>query len=300
MNSLSLRFPMRSLLLLVALPLAGCADPASCEALDARQSADALRTCVASASLADEPAVVTLADGTPLTADRLPPPSTYTFDDGERLSEHQGTLEWKQGDTVVQRDSIGPTAGLVRVASGDRYAIPLADGRLLLRSRDGSDPVDLPVEVAWMEIGDWRGAYGIWTAFSADGARVAVSDARGTRTVADARTGERLLQAAPDTTDGAVALSADGAYLAAVLADREVGVWEVGAGTEVGRWAHPRRVQDVSFGSDGSLLVWLAERTSTTRSQMSNTTRSRTTVEATQSYETTSTTPPALIVWRLP
>ena len=302
--------PLRAPLALLLLAAAGCADPVSCEALDARQSADAFRTCVSSASEDGDDGPVTLADGSvlePVTVTvsddvsyerRWEPPLADTFDDGERVSlSTDGHLEWRRPGQELRRDSVGERAGRVAVApTGDRYAYPLADGRLALRSRDGSDPVDLPIEIEWMEIGDWRGALDVRTAFSADGRRLAVADGSGAVAVVDARTGDALWRSALNTSSRPVALSADGERVAVSLDDGMVGVWRVASGTEVGRWEHPDRVGSLTFGADGSLIVWLAERTSTTRHRQTG----RTTVGSNQSYESTSTTPRAIVVWRLP
>lgn len=300
---------MRLLLPLAAALLATGCDPITCESLDADQSADDLRTCVSTATLGDEPDTVTLADGTTLEPAlviygedmsylrKWEPPPTDTFGDGERVSFDDGHLRWSRGGQLLRRDSVGAPAGTVSAApTGDRYAYPLADGAVRLRSRDGSDPVDLPVEIEWMEIGSFRGALSVRTAFSADGRRLAVADGSGTAIVVDARTGDRLWEVAIDTTARPVALSPDGGHVSAVLRDGLVGVWDVASGAEIGRWAHPDRVNGATFGPDGSLIVWLSERSSTTTHRMNE----RTTVGANQSYESTYTTPPSIVVWRVP
>ena len=304
---------------LLAVLATGCTDPVSCEALNARQSADALRTCVSSASRDDDaPVPVTLADGSVLEPRTLrfsdgttvemkwptPSPGT-TFDDGVQLSKPtDGIVEWTRGGEPIRRDSVGEVAGWAMVHPGGRYAIPLAGGRLLLRSRDGSDPVDLPIEVEWAEFGDeddphshyMRFAETVSTAFSADGRRFAYADASDVPAVVDARTGERLWRGPTGLEVGGLALSPDGSRVALQLPDETVGVWDVDSGAEVGRWSHPRTVSDAIFGDDGSLIVWLAERSSTTTHRVSE----RTTAGSNQSYETTHETPPAIVVWRLP
>ena len=278
--------------LLVLLAAAGCADPVSCDALDVRQPDDALRTCLASARLDDETTHLTLPDGSALALDALPSPAADTFPDGVRLVAASGHLAWIRDGRTVREDAVGPTAGAAVVAaSGDRYAVPLAEGVVRVRSRDGSDPVDLPVEVEWVEIGGWRGPSSVPVALSADARRVAAAGRA--LTVADARTGEPVWQAALDTTARGVALSPDGARVAVALADRTVAAWDLASSADLGRRVHPRPGRAVAFRDDGGLAVWLLDRTSTR-------TVTRTAAPAGSTTRETTETPPAVVLWRLP
>ena len=311
--------PMRRLLFLPVLAAFGCTDPVSCDALNARQSSDTLRTCVSSATEGDGDDTLTLADGSALepaevvfsdcTTVRLkwsrPQTSGATFDDGVRLVAEEGVLEWRRGRDVFRRDSVGELAGDVHAHTGGRYAVPLLDGRLLIRSRDGSDPVDLPVDVVWNEAGvgtpyHTRYPVPVATEFSADGARLAVTNSGDLAAVVDARSGETVWQAPPDVEAPRLALSPDGRRVAARLGETTVAVWDVDSGAEVGRWDHPRAPSDVGFGRDGSLIVWLAERSSTTTTNRAAASPQGNRGGVVQSRTSASTTPPAVVVWRVP
>lgn len=285
---------------LVALvALSGCTDSMSCKGLNERQDADAARTCVASMEIGDDPITVSLADGTTLTVDGAPRPA-WTFDDGVRLGSSDGVVAWKRDGQTLGSDSVGQPAGFVTAAPvGDRYAVPLASGRLLLRSRDGSDPVDVPIEIKMETYGDIELASDVRTAFSADGKRFAAADGGRTAFAVDARTGERLWEAPLDTTARAIALSADGSLVAVALRDGSVRVWDVASGAEIGHWSHPKALEDVTFGADGSLLAWIGESTSTRRENIykPNGTHAP---GVNQTREVTDTHRPRVVVWRLP
>lgn len=280
----------RHALLPLALAASGC-DPLSCEALNGRQDTEAMRTCVSSASFEGAHVDLPLADGSVLSADGPPLLATYwTFEDGVPLRGGTGGFA-----DVDRAEAANEITGRVVATAGGRYALALSDGRLLLRSRDGSAPVDLPLEIETREIGGVEYALDTRLAATTSGRRIAAVDGSRTAFVVDGLTGARLWEARLDTTARAIGLSATGGRVAVARGDKVVQVWDVDTGEPIGRWEHPRPVVDVTF-EGGSLLAWLSEVTSTSTTQM----RDGTTAGANQSYETTTTTPPAVVAWRLP
>ncbi|WP_412060562.1 WD40 repeat domain-containing protein [Rubrivirga sp. IMCC45206] len=300
---------MRPLSLAVLVALAGCTDPYSCPGLDAAQSADALRTCAFAAEMGEAPVSFAPPDEPAVPFER--PPSIHaaaTFADGARLLATTEGLAWSAPDPAggsarrgTRTDRIGRVVSVAAAPVADRYAVAHAGGRLLLRSRDGRAPVDVPLALARDSIGTFERIASVPLAFTPDGARLAGVEAETGAVVWDARTGARVWSTPLDAQGRAVALSPDGARVAVGDAAGGVSVWTVDGGALVGAWRHPRGVQSVALGAGGRMTVWLGERTSRQTQRRHQGVRRDRTSGLPEPYDAVLVTdPPVVVVWRLP
>lgn len=99
------------------------------------------------------------------------------------------------------------------------------------------------------------------TAFSLDGARVAIGSEN--RTVHVCETAGNLITSIPvpsalaedDEYVNILALNSDGTRLATITKDKLVRLWDVAAGREIAALAHPSLLYFASFSPDGSRLI---------------------------------------------
>jgi DNA-binding beta-propeller fold protein YncE len=104
-----------------------------------------------------------------------------------------------------------------------------------------------------------------YTAFSQDGARVAIAGDRRTVHVCETDGGKVIASlAVPTSLDEAaggrddvhlVALSPDGTHLVTASRDRKLRLWTIAAGRELAALDHPRPVYFATFSPDGTRLV---------------------------------------------
>ena len=293
-------------LAVLATALSGCdTEPFSCASLNARQAADAERTCAFSAevlgdALASHDSVATFAlGGRTLTADDRQTSTASAFADGVHLTIQPWGVSWSADSGITRRDSVGPVGGIAVSKSG-RTAVALADGRLLLDSRDGDAAAEGRVAAGFRAIGGTEVPETVRLAWSPDGAWLAGVGSDRVLTVWDGATARPLWTAPLDTT--AYALGTDGARVAVGQADRSVAVWNAD-GDRVARWELPRNAQDFAF-DDAHLAVWVGDRYSERTVSGSLSPYSRPGKQIGQSANGDArvavTDPPEVVVWRIP
>ena len=311
---------MRHRLLVPALTvlaaLSGCSTPPiSCDTLDAAQSTDAARTCAFAAEITDEgfemhgDAPAPLAFGGALLGpdDRPPLGAPHTAADGTTLLSRDGVAIWNADGRDVRRDSVGPIGGTALSPAG-RWALALADGRLLVGEPGAPPRVEGAIESGMTSIGvnSVTGEPGIvlpstvHLAFSPDGAHLAGIGGDDALVVWDADTGKRLWRTPLGGAGRAVAVSPDGARVAAST-DETVSLWEAATGEALGAWTVPRRAEAFTF--DGAhLAAWFPSKTTTQLRHHSYASRGEHHVRTRSdgSTETLRIHPRGVAVWRMP
>ena len=246
---------------------------------------------------------VGLADGSPVAfvaprAGGVAPAAQ--FPDGSTLSPQPwGVLTVNAEGEFIRRDSLGKVWSAAVAPDGNRHALALEDGSVLIRTT-GGDEVRTRVdegtyEIAGLEWPNWASRM----AFSPDGSALYGTDALGTLVAWSTATGDRQWSAEVGRSSK-LAVSPDGTTVATGSNDRTARVWDAVSGTLRGTWVHRRSVIGVSFTPDGSALVTRTADKYVPASQPSSTDRALSNRDDLLPSSAAQTLPSVVAVWSLP
>lgn len=309
---------MRALVLLpCALLLLGCPKTPWCDRLNPDQVSQSLRTCVWATTLSGDAArAFTPVDGAPLVFSTEPRdlrPDQAELRDGTRLTGQPWGVSWSvpvgdpDAERVVDRirrktvreDSVGRVVGVGVSPDDARYALGLADGRLLVRTLDHRPLFEARAAEGTTAIGDQEVANAMDAlAFSPDGALLVTGDRQRTVEVWTVATGERRWHVALDGGVWDVAVSPDGRLVAAGTGNGTVHVWDAASGAPVAVWLHPQAVVRVAFTDGGDHVVARVAGEHTTAAELERQRWRSTTQRAAPSGGITD--PDVVALWRLP